>query len=188
MSPSLGSSPSEFSWSCLIVDVVAAAFSFGGYPHSPEFPCKSGQRYLNKQEGKGNRMDKKRLVIKTWAPCPSWISACIWWMWKIVQERPWWHHYDYVTIIYYDFISYLCCIFIILLIVLLYKCVVYCPRAKVALEMAFTSWVKTLAHRNCTWETLKLKQCLFNPRLHSRLKNSATYGLCLKALQIGASG
>jgi hypothetical protein len=39
--------------------VVAAAFSFVGYPHSPEFPCKFGQHYSNKQEGKGNRMDKK---------------------------------------------------------------------------------------------------------------------------------
>jgi len=165
-------------------------------PHSPLGVTLTAQSFLvnlanatwTNKKARETEWTKKRLVIKTWAPCPSWISACIWWMWKIVQERPWWHHYDYVTIIYYDFISYLCCIFIILLIVLLYKCVVYCPRAKVALEMAFTSWVKTLAHRNCTWETLKLKQCLFNPRLHSRLKNSATYGLCLKALQIGASG
>jgi hypothetical protein len=31
----------------------------GVIPHSPEFPCKSGQLYSNKQEGKGNRMDKK---------------------------------------------------------------------------------------------------------------------------------
>jgi hypothetical protein len=87
---------------------------------------------------------------------------------------------DYVTRVYFDFISYLGCVFIILLIVLLYKCVVYCPRAKVAWEISFTSWLKTPAHLNCTWETLKLKQCLFNPRLHSRLKNSATLWSLLK--------
>jgi hypothetical protein len=88
-----------------------------------------------------------------------------------VQERPRWHHHDYVTRVYYDFIPYVCCVFIILLIVLLYKCVVHCPRAKVAWEMAFTSWLKIPAHLNRTWETLKLKQCLFNPRLHNRMSS-----------------
>jgi hypothetical protein len=44
--------------------VVAAAFSFGGYPHSPEFPCKSGQRYSNNKKARETEWTKNVLSSK----------------------------------------------------------------------------------------------------------------------------